>query len=324
MNFFVSVIIPAFNVERFIEKTVASALKEPEVLEVVVINDGSFDRTEYILNKLQNQNPTRIKVYHHENGLNRGRSASRNLGIRKSRANFVAFLDSDDFYLPSRFKRDKAIFEKVENTEVVYSAVGYHFYRELKDEEKENFKKLNTVSKPLEENDVFKALISSKYGYLHLNGLTVRKSVFEKIGFFNEALPVAEDSDFIFKLGFKCKFKAGLIDTPVAIRGIHDENIYDDKDLYKKWNVKLYESLLSWCYEQGASINEIDSVLHWLWLIKLRENSSLLSYIFYWIGFNFRHPQTILSMFFIKYFPVFRLRQKLFPFLYSNVKNIFF
>ena len=321
MKFTVSVIIPAYNVEKYIAKTIQSALIQPEVEEVIVIDDGSSDNTFKIIKEFQLK-WDKIKVLNHKNNKNKGRSATRNLGLKNASQNYIGFLDADDYYMPDRFRNDKVVFEENEHVEVVYNAVGYHFYRELKEKEKGYFKKLNTVSQPLEHVDAFEALISSKYGYLHLNGLTVKKSVIDKIGFFNETLPVAEDSDFIFKLGFKCKFKAGLLDSPVALRGIHEENIYNDENLYKKWNVKLYESLLSWCYQHNATKGGIYDVLNWLWIIKLREKSSLLKYILYWIGFNFRHPQTILSVFFIKYFPVVRLRQKLIPFIFRNSKNI--
>ncbi len=312
MTFKVSVVIPAYNVERFIEKAVLSVFKLEEVREVIVVNDGSADGTLRIIKGLKEKYPDKLKVLHHPNRINKGRSASRNLGIKNATSGYVAFLDADDYYLQNRFHKDKCVFEN-DSVEVVYNAVGYEFYRSLKIEEKGYFDKLNSVTQPLEKGNVFEALLSSKYGYLHLNGLTVKKSVFEKVGYFNEKLPVAEDSDFIFKLGLLCEFKAGNISEAVAIRGIHDKNIYNDDKLYKKWNSKLYESILGWCYGQGTSKENIDSVLKWLWEIKFRDNKDLFHYIYYWIALSFKFPQTIFSIFFIKYFPVVRLRKKLMP-----------
>lgn len=319
MNFSISVIIPAFNVERFVEKAIYSALKQQEVFEVIVVNDGSKDKTLSIIERIQSKNP-KVKIFHHLNGSNRGRSASRNLGIKKVSGNFISFLDADDYYLPNRFKNDKRIFEKNNEAEVVYNAVGYHYYRNLSEAEKSVFKKLNTVSKPLEDTDVFESLISSKYGYLHLNGLTIKKNVFQKTGLFNESLQVAEDSDIIFKMGLKCHFKAGQIDKPLAIRGIHDSNIYNNNSLYKEYNVKLYESLLNWAYKNDVTFNYLDEILNWLWITKFKENESIWNYIYYWFVFSFKQPQTVFSIFFFKYFPIVRLRKKLFPRLYTITK----
>lgn len=316
MKFKVSVIIPAYNVEQFIEKAVHSALESNCVNEVVVVNDGSTDNTLKVLNVLKNQYKDRINVYHHYKEKNKGRSASRNLGIKKSTSNYIAFLDADDFYLGNRFEKEESIFLENPEIEVVYNAVGFSFYRSIKLNEEDYFKKLNTVTKPLESTDVFEALISSKYGYLHLNGLTVNKNVFNIVGYFNEELPVAEDSDFIFKLGIKCDFMAGDIKNPVALRGIHDNNIFNNNSLYKSYNIKLYESLLLWCYKQNVPKKQIDVVLKWLWEIKFREKKTIGHYMIYWFSLSLKFPQSIFSKFFVKYCPIVRLRKKIIPYIF--------
>ncbi len=107
----ISVIIPAYNVESFIEKAIMSAIQQSEVNEVVVINDGSTDKTLQIIENLKNSNP-KIKIFHHKNRSNQGRSASRNLGIKEATGNYIAFLDADDFYLSNRFSKDQIIFEE--------------------------------------------------------------------------------------------------------------------------------------------------------------------------------------------------------------------
>ena len=110
MKFLVSVIIPVFNVEQFVEKAIISALQQPEVFEVVVVNDGSTDNSLQIITKLQAEY-SRVKLCHHPNLVNKGRSASRNLGIKKAICNYIAFLDADDYYLENRFTNDKIVFE---------------------------------------------------------------------------------------------------------------------------------------------------------------------------------------------------------------------
>jgi glycosyltransferase involved in cell wall biosynthesis len=80
MSFAVSVIIPVYNAEQFIEKAIASALFFTEVKEVVVINDGSTDGSLELLRQLRKKDD-RLNIYHHKGAVNKGRSASRNLGI---------------------------------------------------------------------------------------------------------------------------------------------------------------------------------------------------------------------------------------------------
>ncbi|WP_372757297.1 glycosyltransferase family 2 protein [Mariniflexile sp.] len=315
MTFSVSVIIPAFNVESFIEKAILSALQQPEVLEVIVVNDGSTDSTEAILNKLQEEYP-KVKVFHHLNKINKGRSATRNLGIIKANGNYIAFLDADDFYLPNRFTNDKRIFENNINADGVYNAVGFHFYRAISDSEKPYFK-LNTISKKLPPSELFDAVISSKYGYLHLNGITLKASVFNTIGFFNESLKVAEDSDIIYKMALGCTMEPSEINEAVAKRGIHETNVYTKTDLYKIYNMKLYESVIAWSSQSKVSLKKIDSIFKYMWIVRYRENHSLIKDVGYWFQLVFKNPEFIFTSLTIKYFPIVRLRQKLFPFLFK-------
>ena len=102
MEFLISVIIPVYNGEQFIEKAISSAIMQPEVAEVIVINDGSTDNTQEIIKNLQLES-SKIKIYQHKNNENKGRSASRNLGVKKAFSKYLAFLDADDYYLKDRF-----------------------------------------------------------------------------------------------------------------------------------------------------------------------------------------------------------------------------
>lgn len=315
MTFSISVIIPAYNVERFIEKAICSALSQTEVEEVIIVNDGSTDNTLEIV-EAQIANDSRVKIFHHINKANLGRSASRNLGIKSASKNFIAFLDADDFYLENRFITDKNIFEKSEETDGVYNAVGFHFYRETTTLERENLK-LNTLTKRIKPEAFFDAIIASKYGYLHLNGITVKASVFNKIGLFNQTLVVAEDSDIIFKMALKCLLEPGELNNPLALRGVHETNVFTEEDLYKKYNIKLYESIISWSLKNNVSLKNIDTILKWLWVFKFKENKNLISNITYWGTLFINKPRLMFSKLSIKYFPIIRLRQKLFPFLFK-------
>ena len=91
----VSVIIPCYNMERFLceclESVLSQSLKE---IEAVCINDGSRDATPRILESYRETDP-RVRVIHQEN---QGVAAARNNGIRAAAGEYVIFLDPDDFY----------------------------------------------------------------------------------------------------------------------------------------------------------------------------------------------------------------------------------
>jgi glycosyltransferase involved in cell wall biosynthesis len=315
MQFSISVIIPVYNGERFIEKAIASVLLQPEVAEIIVVNDGSTDTTQAILDELQEQNPI-LKIYHHENKSNKGRSASRNLGIQKANGDFIAFLDADDYFLPNRFANDFKVFQENNSCDGVYNAIGVHYYREATMVEKEMLK-LTTVKQVIKPDFLFEALLSGKIGHFHIDGLTVKKALFDATGYFNEALIVAEDTDIFWKMALKGNLYTGIIDSPVAIRGVHESNIFDDKDIYKIYTIKKYESVLFWGSKVKLPISKNDLLLKWIWLMRFKQNRTLFQDIQYWVFLFKNSKELIFSYLSIKYFPVVQRRKYFFPFLYS-------
>ncbi|WKK67348.1 glycosyltransferase family 2 protein [Lutimonas zeaxanthinifaciens] len=109
----ISVIIPVFNAEMFLKRAVSSALDQKEVKEVLLIEDNSNDDSLKLCESLE-QEFEQVHLYRHQGGINKGAGASRNLGINKSRGEFIAFLDADDFYKPDRFKKDAELFNNFE------------------------------------------------------------------------------------------------------------------------------------------------------------------------------------------------------------------
>lgn len=316
MNFILSVIIPVYNCERFIEKAVMSAVQQAEVSEIVIVNDGSTDHSQQLLEELQSKYPI-IKLYHHPNQSNQGRSASRNLGIQKATGNYIAFLDADDFYLENRFVNDKKIFEENDQCNGVYNAVGFHFYREASLEELKRHK-IYTVTEKVKPELLFKALLYGKCGHFHIDGLTVEKSVFNATGLFNKELVVAEDTDMFWKMAIKCRLETGIIDQPLAIRGVHDSNVFDQTDLYKEYTIKMFEKLAIWCSQNQVDFQVIDDLFKWIWLLKFKQKKTLFEDTCYWAKLVFPEPKFLFSILTIKYFPIVRRRKELFPFLYKS------
>src|SRR5688572_16283443 len=106
--FEVDVITPVYNNVHFIRKCIASAHDQKEVRKVLVVDDGSTDGTLQALQQMASSFP-KLVILTHPNGVNRGIARSRNLGIRHAEAEWVAFLDSDDYYLSDRFAITKKV-----------------------------------------------------------------------------------------------------------------------------------------------------------------------------------------------------------------------
>ena len=98
----ISVIIPAFNAQRFIERSISSALAQADTsFEVIVIDDGSVDNTGNIAEQMA-RTDSRLSVYRNEQ--NKGPSHARNRAISCARGRWIALLDADDYFAPERLR----------------------------------------------------------------------------------------------------------------------------------------------------------------------------------------------------------------------------
>ena len=104
----ISIIIPVYNVEKYIERCVNSLLNQTfQNIEIILINDSSTDSSLEICNKLAEKD-SRIKVIHKEN---EGAGMARNAALKIATGKYIGFVDSDDFVAPDMFKE---LYEKAE------------------------------------------------------------------------------------------------------------------------------------------------------------------------------------------------------------------
>lgn len=242
LDFKVSVVMPVYNAEKYLEEAVFSAVYLEEVGELILIEDGSKDNSLAICKNLANTYD-KITFLVHENNANKGASVSRNVGIQNAKFSYVSFLDADDIYAKNRFSTDAAIF--LENTEIdgVYSAVGYL---------NEPDGKIFTLTKSIQPNQLFHYLLRGTYGHFHTNGITVKTSVFNDIGYFNPKLRLHQDTEMWLKLAFKKVLVGGeLIKTVASIRRHEGNRIWKGQNNDTK--LLVYQSFLDWVILKNIS-----------------------------------------------------------------------
>ena len=107
----ISVILPVYNGEKTIERAIMSLIKQSfKALKVIVIDDGSTDKTAQLVKKIQCDFPGKV-IYHYQ--TNQGIAASRNFGLSKVDTEFFGFLDADDYV---EFDMYQLLYEKIETT----------------------------------------------------------------------------------------------------------------------------------------------------------------------------------------------------------------
>jgi len=208
---YITVIIPTFNRRKYIVDAVDSVLAQDiDDLEIIVIDDGSTDGTQLALDSYMKD----IRYIYQEN---RGVSAARNRGVRESRGELLAFLDSDDVWSPEKLKSqtEKLRFEDI----LSFEGVEWFVDRE---EDQGFLNQCESVMWPRCDASgyVIDPVLDVAEGrYLHLGTLLCKRSTFLEIGFFDESLCFGEDEDWFSRASLKTGFH--YISKPLLKRRFH-------------------------------------------------------------------------------------------------------
>lgn len=210
-------IIPVYNAERFVEQAVHSALALSEVGEVVLVEDGSPDNALQRCIELEKRD-SRVKLYRHPNGENRGAGASRNLGITKATCEYISFLDADDYYLPNRFILSKDVFQKHPDVDFTYGA------SQFEDDFIEKNNCLRTLSGGFVKRSLFYQLLEGRNGDFDTNTITVKRDKLLKIELFKPLLKLHQDSELWYRMAWHLNGYPGCTTEPTAIVRRHGQN----------------------------------------------------------------------------------------------------
>lgn len=116
MNTYLSVIVPVYNVEKFLHRCVDSILNQTFAdFEIILIDDGSTDSSAQICDDFAKKN-SRIKVFHQKNS---GVSVARNVGVDAAKGDYITFVDSDDWLEPEMYREMVSVVDKRPEVEVV-------------------------------------------------------------------------------------------------------------------------------------------------------------------------------------------------------------
>ncbi len=213
----ISIIIPAYNQEKYIGRCIRSVLDQfifNIKYEIIVINDGSTDLTEYALKQLKNKFDEKIKVIN--NNKNYGLPESLNIGIKASTSEYIVRVDADD-YVSKHFLNFLYLYKK-EKKEYHAMSVDYH----IVDEEENIIRTCDSQKEPIG------------------CGILFKRDHLLSIGAYNKEFLRNEEKDLMLR--FSKKYKVGRIDIPLYRYRRHDSNITNDKDLMNYYDAKLTEN----------------------------------------------------------------------------------
>jgi glycosyltransferase involved in cell wall biosynthesis len=236
-----SIVIPVFNKEKFVNKTLQSVLVQTFIdYEIIIVNDGSTDTSETIIKSFKDE---RINYFFKEN---EGVGVARNFGIDKAKAEYICFLDADDYWYPTLLETMNQYLQKLPEQKVFACAI-----------EIENKKKSFAAEYSIERKSDFELVnffeASRKECVLWTSSVTIHKSVFEKVGIFDSNIKKGEDTELWIRIGlqfpivFIWKVLAKYIyDESSASRNLNyffDNYTFEKYALEEKQNLKLKQYL---------------------------------------------------------------------------------
>lgn len=208
----VSVIVPVYNRADLIGSTIRSILAQTySSFEIIIINDGSTDDTLDVLNKFVQEHPEKITILNQNNS---GQVTARNNGIKNAGGEYIAFLDSDDTWLPHKLEKQMPLFRQ--GVGLVYSGIN---------EVDESGRILRTV--PCEKDmrgDIYRQLLIKNR--MTGGSVVVKRDAIEKVGIFDPSLKAAENWDLWIRISKE--FSVDYVDEPLVNYLKHEGNMSAD------------------------------------------------------------------------------------------------
>lgn len=221
----VSIIIPAYNVGKYIAQTLDSILAQTyKNIEVIVVDDGATDNTKEIIEKYI-KNKSFIKLISQKN---KGLAGARNTGLKHAAGEYICIFDSDDIMLPNKIEKQVEFLEEHQECDLAYSNI-YHFIDN-------NPNKTYLWKLPQYSLNAYRNLLLHG-NYINPNSVLFRRSVYDKYGGFDESIRSAEDWDYWLKISYN-KIKFGYLPDFLTMYRMRDNNLSADR-------VTMYSTALS-------------------------------------------------------------------------------
>jgi len=208
----VSVILPTYNRAWSLHAAIKSVLTQTDAdYELIVVDDGSTDATATLLRTYDGVTVLRQ--------TRQGVSAARNRGVRAARGELIAFLDSDDYWLPGKLSVQVRYFDENPDTLICQTEEIWIRRGVRVNPGRRHRKRAGMIFEP----SLALCLVSP-------SAVMLRRSLFEAMGGFDEQLPACEDYDLWLRVG--CRYPIGLIETPLIVKqGGHDDQLSTEPGL---------------------------------------------------------------------------------------------
>jgi glycosyltransferase involved in cell wall biosynthesis len=195
----VSIVLPFLDAERFLPEALASVFAQSyRGWELILVDDGSIDRSTTIAKQAASASPERVVYAEHEGHRNAGLPASRNMGTERARGRWIAMLDSDDVWLAQKLERQLAVAEDQPTAELIFGRAEYWSGGE--DAESDGVPEFEALSGLYDPPQLLLETILGHWMPPPPSDIMFTRDLWQRVGEFEPRLPaVYEDQVFLAK-----------------------------------------------------------------------------------------------------------------------------
>lgn len=232
-NPLVSVVIPLFNGQAYIEECLKSVFAQTyKPVEIIVVDDGSTDRSLEIVQKLK---PENMKIICQNHG---DVSKARNTGIKNAGGELIAFIDHDDIWLPEKLEKQAAIFAKDTQVDLVFSDIMKFFPSGKKHRAKDK----HNIALSFTDENLFKKLVVKNV--LMPSAVMVKKESIIAAGLFDPSFRTCGDYEMWLRMAL-LKYRFHYLPEALTLYRMHAENAAKNTEIMHQDRVKAIETCFS-------------------------------------------------------------------------------
>ncbi|HLF62369.1 MAG TPA: glycosyltransferase family A protein [Saprospiraceae bacterium] len=293
--------MPVYNAEKFLAKAIESVLVQEEVRELILIEDNSPDLALSICEGYASRD-TRVVLLRHPNNENRGAGASRNLGIRYAKGEYIAFLDADDQYVPDRFKTPKRMFSTYPDADGVYGHLGTTYYDEEYREQHLNriSGEITGMKEYLRPEHLLCQLLRGRNGHISLDTLVVKRELLNEDFLFDETLLQGQDTDFMYRLASAFRLYGPQEIDIVALRGVHAKNrVFRNEEAFayrQKVLLKCIQNNFYSCNDRQIAVSVVRRYLEGIIRSRLTAVPAKVRRTIAFLVFFIVHPRVVINL----------------------------
>ncbi|BCC61857.1 TPA: glycosyltransferase [Bacillus cereus] len=255
-NQLVSVIVPLYNTERYIEQTIQSILNQTYTnVEIIIIDDDSTDNSASIVKEITNIHPNKIHYIHQQN---QGVSVARNTGIENAAGEYIAFLDSDDLWHPTKLEKQ---IQSMHANKMNACYCGHSYFYELTQSK-------TAIATKFIKGDIASAYLGHQVIAQTSTWIFKKSLLIDNNIRFTPGCSWGEDLEFLFKLTSitnVCYVEEYLTDYRILNEG-NLSSKYSDYKLKTTIELEVYQRIKIWIQENTSNLitsnhNQLNHIL---------------------------------------------------------------